>query len=130
MSGDANRLAQVIGNLLSNAIKYSPDGGVVEVVGEQDGDITRLSVTDEGVGIPAEQQAQIFTKFFRGDAAASGIAGSGLGLAFARAVVEHGGRMSFTSTVGEVDVQVERGPSWPGRGVETSVAKDTHAPRG
>jgi signal transduction histidine kinase len=102
VSGDANRLAQVIGNLLSNAIKYSPDGGVVEVVGEQDGDITRLSVTDEGVGIPAEQQAQIFTKFFRGDAAASGIAGSGLGLAFARAVVEaHGGRMSFTSTVGE-----------------------------
>jgi signal transduction histidine kinase len=100
--GDANRLAQVVGNLLSNAIKYSPDGGVVEVAGEADGEIVRLLVSDEGVGIPAEQQAQIFTKFFRGDAAASGIAGSGLGLAFARAVIEaHGGRMSFTSTVGE-----------------------------
>jgi signal transduction histidine kinase len=99
--GDANRLSQVVGNLLSNAIKYSPDGGVVDVVGEADGEIVRLSVSDQGVGIPAEQQAQIFTKFFRGDAAASGIAGSGLGLAFARAVVEaHGGRMSFTSKVG------------------------------
>ena len=100
--GDQNRLAQVIGNLLSNGIKYSPEGGVVRVTGEPDGDLVRVSVRDEGVGIPEDQQAQIFTKFFRGDAAASGIAGSGLGLAFARAVVEaHGGRMSFTSTVGQ-----------------------------
>jgi signal transduction histidine kinase len=100
--GDQNRLAQVIGNLLSNGIKYSPEGGVVRITGEPDGDVVRILVRDEGVGIPEEQQAQIFTKFFRGDAAASGIAGSGLGLAFARAVVEaHGGRMSFTSTVGQ-----------------------------
>jgi signal transduction histidine kinase len=99
--GDANRLAQVVGNLLSNAIKYSPDGGVVEVVGEDENGVVRLSVHDEGVGIPADQQERIFTKFFRGDAAASGIAGSGLGLAFARAVVEaHGGRISFKSEAG------------------------------
>jgi signal transduction histidine kinase len=100
--GDPDRLAQVVGNLLSNAIKYSPSGGRVEIVGEQENGTVRISVRDEGLGIPAEQQDKIFTKFFRGDAAASGIAGSGLGLAFARAVVEaHGGRMSFTSESGK-----------------------------
>jgi signal transduction histidine kinase len=100
--GDGNRLSQVIGNLLSNAIKYSPEGGMVEVVGEDEDGVVFMSVRDEGVGIPEDQQERIFTKFFRGDAAASGIAGSGLGLAFARAVVEaHGGRMSFKSEPGE-----------------------------
>jgi signal transduction histidine kinase len=99
--GDPNRLAQVVGNLLSNAIKYSPEGGTVEVVGEQANGSVRVSVRDHGVGIPAEQQDRIFTKFYRGDASTSGIAGSGLGLAFARAVIEaHGGRMGFTSTRG------------------------------
>ena len=100
--GDAGRLAQVLGNLLSNAIKYSPDGGVVEVSGERDGAIVRVSVRDEGVGIPEDQHDRIFTKFFRGDAAASGIAGTGLGLAFAQAIVEaHGGRIAFRSAPGE-----------------------------
>ena len=96
--GDRDRLAQVIGNLLSNAIKYSPDGGVVELVGEDDDGIVRVAVRDQGVGIPDEQQSQIFTRFFRGDAAASGIGGTGLGLAVSREIVEAlGGRIGFTS---------------------------------
>jgi signal transduction histidine kinase len=96
--GDRNRLAQVIGNLLSNAIKYSPDGGVVELVGEGDNGKVRVEVHDQGVGIPDDQQSQIFTRFFRGDAAASGIGGTGLGLAVSREIVEaHGGRIGFTS---------------------------------
>jgi signal transduction histidine kinase len=100
--GDAGRLAQVLGNLLSNAIKYSPDGGVVAVLGESDDSVVRVSVRDSGLGIPPEQHDRIFTKFFRGDAAASGIAGTGLGLAFARAIVEaHGGRISFRSAAGK-----------------------------
>jgi signal transduction histidine kinase len=100
--GDAGRLAQVLGNLLSNAIKYSPDGGVVAVLGESDDSIVRVSVRDSGVGIPEDHHDRIFTKFFRGDAAASGIAGTGLGLAFARAIVEaHGGRISFRSAAGK-----------------------------
>ena len=99
--GDANRLAQVVGNLLSNAIKYSPDGGRVRIVAEQRDGTVRVSVLDEGLGIPEDQQDQVFTKFFRGDAAAGGIPGSGLGLAFSRAVIEaHGGEMAFTSAKG------------------------------
>jgi signal transduction histidine kinase len=100
--GDADRLAQVVGNLLSNAIKYSPDGGDVEVVADRVDGAVRVSVRDEGVGIPDDQQRRIFTKFFRGDAAASGITGTGLGLAFARAVIEaHGGQIDFRSAEGE-----------------------------
>jgi len=100
--GDSNRLAQVVGNLLSNAIKYSPEGGVVHIRGEHANSSVRVVVEDEGLGIPRAQQARIFTKFYRGEAATSGIAGSGLGLAFARAVVEaHGGKIGFTSAEGE-----------------------------
>jgi signal transduction histidine kinase len=96
--GDRDRLTQVIGNLLSNAIKYSPEGGVVELVGEDEDGVVRVAVRDQGVGIPDDQQSQIFTRFFRGDAAASGIGGTGLGLAVSREIVEaHGGRIGFTS---------------------------------
>jgi signal transduction histidine kinase len=96
--GDRDRLAQVVGNLLSNAIKYSPEGGVVELVGIRENGTVRVQVRDQGVGIPKDQQSQIFTRFFRGDAAASGIAGTGLGLAVSREIVEaHGGRIGFIS---------------------------------
>jgi signal transduction histidine kinase len=100
--GDPDGLRQVIGNLLSNAIKYSPEGGVVELAAELDGDAVRVVVRDEGMGIPVAQQPRIFTKFFRGDVATSGIAGTGLGLAVTRDIVEsHGGRIGFTSAEGE-----------------------------
>jgi signal transduction histidine kinase len=103
--GDPNRLAQVVANLLSNAIKYSPDGGIVKVVGQQNRDVVRVSVRDEGMGIPDELQQRVFAKFFRGNAGASGIQGSGLGLTIARSVVEaHGGRISFESATGKGSV--------------------------
>jgi signal transduction histidine kinase len=94
-----------VGNLLSNAIKYSPEGGTVQVVAEQDDGLVRVSVRDEGLGIPDELQENVFAKFFRGDAPASGIPGSGLGLTIARSVVEaHGGRMNFESGRGKGSV--------------------------
>jgi signal transduction histidine kinase len=100
--GDPDGLRQVIGNLLSNAIKYSPEGGVVELAAGLDGDSVRVVVRDQGMGIPAPQQPRIFTKFFRGDVATSGISGTGLGLAVSRDIVEsHGGRIGFTSAEGE-----------------------------
>ena len=99
--GDSNRLAQVVANLLSNAIKYSPEGGVVRVAGERADSVVRVSIQDEGVGIPAELQREIFGKFVRGHATANGIEGSGLGLAISRSLVEaHGGSIDFESTKG------------------------------
>ena len=100
--GDPGRLAQVVGNLLSNAIKYSPDGGTVQLVAARSGNGVRIAVHDEGLGIPEEQQSRIFTKFFRGDAGATGITGTGLGLAVSREIVEaHGGVIGFDSDPGE-----------------------------
>jgi signal transduction histidine kinase len=104
VNADRDRIAQVIGNLLSNAIKYSPDGGRIEVTtassnGESE---AWLWVRDRGLGIPLDQQHQIFTKFFRGDAARQrGISGTGLGLVLSQQTVEaHGGKLGFESEEG------------------------------
>jgi signal transduction histidine kinase len=98
-------MAQVMANLLSNAIKYSPEGGTVEVIGEREDDHVRVSVRDEGLGIPDDLHDQVFAKFFRGHAPASGIAGTGLGLTIARSLVEaQGGTISFQSASGEGSV--------------------------
>jgi signal transduction histidine kinase len=99
--GDRDRLAQVVGNLIGNAVKYSPQGGPVEIAVVRRGEVLRVEIVDHGLGIPLEDQPEVFTKFFRGDAAARGIPGTGLGLAVAREIVEaHGGTIGFESRPG------------------------------
>jgi signal transduction histidine kinase len=100
--GDRDRLAQVIGNLLSNAIKYSPEGGTVEIAAELNDDEAVVRIRDSGLGIPADHQGRIFTKFFRGDVGRQrGIPGTGLGLVLARQIAEaHGGEVDFDSEEG------------------------------
>src|SRR5262249_16911827 len=99
--GDPDRLAQVYANLLGNAVKYSPEGGLIEVRGTCDNGVVRVQVRDEGVGIPLEHQARIFTKFFRAEAPDTRLAAPGLGLAVSRDTGEaHGGRIGFTSAPG------------------------------
>jgi signal transduction histidine kinase/DNA-binding response OmpR family regulator/CHASE3 domain sensor protein len=100
--GEQDRIAQVVANLLSNAIKYSPQGGMVRVAVTQQRGAVRVSVRDEGLGIPGDQQRRIFTKFFRVDSSdTQEIGGTGLGLALCREIVEaHGGRIGFDSVEG------------------------------
>jgi signal transduction histidine kinase len=99
--GDPERLTQVVGNLLSNAVKYSPEGGAVEIHGARHDGLVHVRVRDRGIGIPESHRAKIFTKFHRGDAGATGISGTGLGLAVSRDVVEaHGGSIGFVSAPG------------------------------
>ena len=95
---DGERLAQVVINLVTNAVKYSPSGGAIRVEVRRHGHTIRASVQDEGLGIGSEHQSRVFSKFFRGEARASGIPGVGLGLALSREIIEaHGGRIDFTS---------------------------------
>jgi signal transduction histidine kinase/CheY-like chemotaxis protein len=100
---ERDRIAQVVGNFLSNGIKYSPEGGPVRLFAETGESTVRVSVTDSGLGIPREQQRNIFTKFFRVDSSDTRrIGGTGLGLALCREIVEiHGGRIGFDSVEGE-----------------------------
>ena len=101
---DVRRTEQIVGNLLSNAIKYSPDGGPVTITIEQDEatGVAKLSVRDEGIGIPANQQGILFNRFARADNAREhGISGTGLGLYLCRELVElQGGHLWFTSQEG------------------------------
>lgn len=99
---DRDRVVQVLANLLTNAIKYSPGGGTVKVTANAVGATVRISVRDEGLGIPAGQRERVFEKFFRVDSSETErIGGTGLGLALVRELVEaHGGRVGVESTEG------------------------------
>jgi signal transduction histidine kinase len=100
---DRSHLERVIGSLLGNAVKFSRRGGRVTVrLGASDTDVL-LSVTDDGIGIPAEEQDQVFGRFFRSSlSVAHEIQGAGLGLALVQTVVEwHGGTVGVESVEGE-----------------------------
>jgi len=110
IEADAERLAQLLDNLLTNAIKFTPSGGSIGVsVSGDDGSVV-FEVRDSGTGIPADQQAHIFDRFYRADAARKqAIAGSGLGLAVARAIVDahHGGIAVQSENANGTTVRVE-----------------------
>jgi two-component system OmpR family sensor kinase len=103
VSGDSDRLRQVLANLLSNARTHTPAGTTVTVALRCDqGRSAELSVTDDGPGIPAGLQPGLFERFVRGDSSRSrGAGGTGLGLAIVHAVVAaHGGTVGVTSRPG------------------------------
>jgi two-component system sensor histidine kinase QseC len=95
VQGHAESLRSLIDNIVGNAIKYSPATGTVRVRLFCDARETRLSVTDEGPGIPAELRQRVFDRFYR--VADQSQSGSGLGLAIAKAVTDsHGGTLSLS----------------------------------
>jgi len=101
--GSARRLEQVTANLLNNAIKYTPDGGKIKATLKAEGAYVMLSVADNGIGIPLEDQPYIFSKFYRvQNEATASIIGSGLGLSIVKTVVDkHGGRVWVESAPGQ-----------------------------
>ena len=100
-SVDSDLLGQAVSNLVDNAIGHTKSGGTV-VLTVTDGTVARLSVSDDGIGIPAEELPKIFDRFYRVDAARSRRrGGSGLGLEIARRIVDaHGGELSVVSEPG------------------------------
>ena len=89
ISGDRQRLEQVVTNILGNAIKYTPDGGHIAVTGGGSGRSVWVEVTDDGIGIPEKDRDRIFDRFYRVDKARSRESGgTGLGLSIAKEIVE------------------------------------------
>src|SRR5580658_10454331 len=91
INGDAALIQQAVANLVDNAVKFSPEHGAVNVSATMEGRRIRMTVTDQGPGIPEEDRSRATERFYRGDAA-RGTPGSGLGLALVQAVAYlHGG---------------------------------------
>ncbi len=142
VAADRDKVRQVLVNLVENAIKYSPDGGHVEVGVEPHGERALFRVRDEGLGIPAEERARVFEKFYRVDPQMTrGVGGTGLGLYICNELVSRmGGRIwvepnngrgsmfLFELPVAESSA-VQRFPAEPAEGQATTPpARATNAP--
>ena len=103
VTGDRDRLEQVLGNLLENAVKYSPDGSDVTVTVDDRGESLVTAVCDRGIGIPADELGQVFERFHRGrQVSSTNYGGLGLGLYITKQIVErHGGSIWVESKEGQ-----------------------------
>ncbi len=89
IEGDRDLLFQVVANLLDNAIKYTGEGGLIEIILQQDADRLKLQFRDNGIGIPLADRHRVFERFFRVEASRSEYPGNGLGLSLVAAVVDY-----------------------------------------
>jgi CheY-like chemotaxis protein/anti-sigma regulatory factor (Ser/Thr protein kinase) len=102
LDADRLRFRQVVLNLLSNAVKFTPDGGGVNVRASTRGQDLVVTVTDTGLGVPAEDRQRIFDSFQQGPRAPGETEGTGLGLTLSKRIIElHGGRIWIESEVGK-----------------------------
>jgi len=98
---DESRLIQALTNLISNAAKFSPKAGVVSIIVERMDKAARISVADQGPGIPVEFRSRIFDRFAQAAGHESRRAGTGLGLAIAKAIIEqHKGSIEYETALG------------------------------
>ena len=104
--GDRDMLYQAVLNVVSNAVKYTPAGGKVRISTYLENGAVVVDVADTGCGIPTEDMAKVFDKFYRSRHSAKAAGGTGLGLALVKQIVEtiHGGRVSVESHVGKGSV--------------------------
>lgn len=102
IQADMVLLRRALFNLIDNAIKFTPEGGCIEVFGEFDNSMVRLSVRDSGRGIPYEQREKLFEQFWQGERGGDNQIGTGLGLYLTKNIVDlHGGRLDCSSVDGE-----------------------------
>ncbi len=103
VTGDRDRLEQVLGNLLENAVKYSPDGSDVTVTVDEKGETLVTAVCDRGIGIPTDELNQVFERFHRGrQVSSTNYGGLGLGLYITKQIIErHGGTIWVESREGQ-----------------------------
>ena len=97
--GDRDRIHQVLGNLVMNAYNYTPENGKIKIQAKLENEMVQIDVIDNGIGITPKNQHRIFERFYRGeDPLVLATAGTGLGLAMSRILVEmHGGKIWFNS---------------------------------
>jgi signal transduction histidine kinase len=103
LRADHTRFKQVLYNLLSNAVKFSPDGGRINIAAERRDNMIEIAVSDNGIGIPRDQQEAVFDAYTQvSSATRAPNPGTGLGLPITRALVEHhGGRIWLESEPGK-----------------------------
>jgi len=117
--GAHRRLRQVLSNLLANAVKFSPEGSTVVLSVHDDEHTLSIDVTDEGIGIPLEDQAHIFEDFYRASNAET-VGGAGLGLSIAKKIVD--------AHEGEINVQSPYEPGKPGTRFTVRVPRNLPLP--
>ena len=102
LTGDREKLQQVLVNIVSNSIKYTEDGGKIDISAKRDGGNLLITVSDNGMGIPEDDLPRLFERFYRVEKArTSNAGGSGLGLAIAKEIIDaHGGSIRVESEVG------------------------------
>jgi len=103
VDADPLRVKEMLYNLLSNAVKFTPEGGTVWIESEEESGFARITVGDTGVGIPADEQENIFDKFYQVGNTTRGVReGTGLGLSITKELVQmHGGWMEVASALGQ-----------------------------
>ncbi len=101
--GDRGRLGQVLTNLISNAVKFSPESGDVDITLKRQGAQLRITVIDQGAGVPDSFRASIFDRFSQADASDTRTkSGAGLGLSISKSIIEkHAGNLDFQSQSGK-----------------------------
>jgi len=100
---DREKINSVITNLLSNAVKYSPPGSLIEILCRRSGELALLSIRDEGIGIPEEQLARVFDRYYRADHL--NVSGYGIGLYLSSEIIrQHEGFLSAKSEPGKGSV--------------------------
>jgi signal transduction histidine kinase len=132
---DQSRLTQILVNLVSNAHKYTPEGGSIKIAASLRGSSLRVEVIDSGIGISADDQAKLFSKFFRAqNRATEEVGGTGLGLSITRSLVAmHGGQMEVSSTPGQgstfaFELPLSREPEPTGRQAEPVPMESAKVP--